>query len=236
MTQIQALAFDVGGSVFDWKSAVREEIEARAQAQGVEIDSEAFAMDWRFRMFEILGQARRSEIPRLNADEMHRRALDDLAAKYSDLALSPQERDEVNQAWHRMKAWPDFPAALIRLQEHYRVVVLTILTFSIVVDCSKVSGITWDGIISCEFLSHYKPQPEAYQAGCRLLGLPTDQVMMVAVHPLDLKAASAAGLRTAYVEPYLQEPALPGFSAEPTPEAYDYYAKDFTDLADQLCG
>ncbi len=235
MAQIKALTFDVGGSVFDWKSAVRQEIEARARGRGVEIDSEAFAMDWRFQMFELLGQARRGEIARLNADEMHRRALDDLAVKYSNLALSAQELDEINQVWHRMSVWPDFPAALTRLQGHYRVVVLTILTFSIVVDSSKASGITWDGIISCEFLSHYKPEAEAYQAGCRLLGLQPEQVMMVAVHPLDLKAASAAGLRTAYVEPKLNEPDLPGFSSEPTPDEYDYYAKDFTDLAAQLC-
>jgi len=235
VAQIQALAFDVGGTVFDWKSAVRQEIEARAQDRGVQADSEAFAMDWRSRMFELVGQVRKGEISRMNADEMHRRALDDVRSKYSNLALSVRDLDEINQVWHRMPVWPEFPAALTRLQEDYRVVVLTILSFAIVVDSSKFNGITWDGIISCEFLSHYKPDAEAYLAGCRLLGLQPEQVMMVAAHPLDLNAAGKAGLRTAYVKPKLSEPPVPAVSAEPSPDKYDYNAESFTDLAGQLC-
>jgi 2-haloacid dehalogenase len=235
VTQIQALAFDVGGSVFDWKSAVRQEIEARAQALGTDVDSEAFAMDWRNGMFELLDRMQKGEMPRMNADEMHRSALDGMMAKYPNLALSGPELDEINQVWHRMPVWPEFPDALARLKEHYRVVVLTILSFAILVDSSKFNGISWDGILSCEFLSHYKPDREAYLAACRLLGLPPAQVMMVAAHPLDLKAAGAAGLRTAFVAPKLAEPHRPGLRTEPTPEAYDYNAGNFTDLADQLC-
>jgi 2-haloacid dehalogenase len=193
-------------------------------------------MDWRSEMFEILDQVQKGEIRRMNADEMHRRALDDLMMKYSELALSTRELDELNLVWHRMPVWSEFPAALTRLKAHYRVVVLTILSFAIVVDSSKFNGITWDGIISCEFLTHYKPDAEAYLAACRLLGLPPKQVMMVAAHPLDLKAAGAAGLRTGFVESKLTEPHRPGLHTELIPEAYDYYAKNFTELADQLYG
>ena len=236
MARIQALTFDVGGSVFDWKSAVRQEIETRARALGVEIDSESFALDWRRGMFELLDQMQKGQIPRMNADEMHRSALEGVAARYQNLTLSAPDLDEINQVWHRLPVWPEFPAALTRLKERYRVVVLTILSFAIVVDSSKFNGITWDGILSCEFLTHYKPDKEAYLAACRLLGLRPEQVMMVAAHPLDLKAAGAAGLRTAFVEPKLAEPHRPGLYAESTPTAYDYYAKNFTDLAAQLCG
>lgn len=235
MAKIQALTFDVGGSVFDWKSAVRQEIEARAEAFGAEVDSEALAMAWRLGMFELLDHVKKGQIPRMNADAMHRTALEGVAAKYPSLALSAPDMDEINQVWHRMPVWPDFPAALARLREHYRVVVLTILSFAIVVDSSKFNGLCWDGILSCEFLSHYKPDKEAYLAACRLLGLPPEQVMMVAAHPLDLKAAGAAGLRTAFVAPKLTEPHRPGLRTNPTPEAYDYNAENFTDLADQLC-
>ena len=55
--------------------------------------------------------------------------------------------------------------------------------------------------------------------------------MMVAAHPLDLKAAGAAGLRTAFVAPKLTEPDRPGLRTEPTPAAHDYFAEDFADLA-----
>ncbi len=236
MAAVQALTFDVGGSVFDWKKAVLQEIDVRAQALGTEVDSETFAMNWRMRMFEILDQVKKGEVRRMNADEMHRCALDDVLTIYPNIAPAARERDEMNQVWHRMPVWPEFPATLSRLKEHYRVVVLTILSFAIVVDSSKFNGITWDGIISCEFLSHYKPHPEAYLAGCRLLGLKPEQVMMVAAHPLDLEAAGAAGLRTAFVEPKLKEPERSGISSVANRDKYDYCAEDFTDLAAQLCG
>lgn len=235
MAKIEALTFDVGGSVFDWKSALRQEIEARARALGTDVDSEAFAVDWRREMFELLDRVQKGQIHRMNADEMHRSALETVIAKYPNMALSGQKLDEMNQVWHRMPVWPEFPAALDRLKTDYRVVVLTILSFAIVVDSSKFNGLTWDGILSCEFLSHYKPDREAYLAACRLLGLPPEQVMMVAAHPLDLEAAGGAGLRTAFVVPKLSEPDRPGLRTEPTPEAYDYYAQDYIDLAAQLC-
>jgi 2-haloacid dehalogenase len=236
MARIQALLFDVGGSVFDWKSTVRQEIDARAESLGVNVDSESFAMDWRSGMFELLDQVQKGQVSRMNADEMHRLALEGMAAKYPDLILSARDLDEINQVWHQMPIWPEFPAALARLKAQYRVVVLTILSFAIVVDSSKFNGISWDGILSCEFLTHYKPEREAYLTACRLLGLSPEQVMMVAAHPLDLKAAGAAGLRTAFVAPKLAEPHRPGLRVEPTPEAYDYCAENFTDLADQLVG
>jgi len=58
--------------------------------------------------------------------------------------------------------------------------------------------------------------------------------MMVAAHPGDLMAAKAAGLHTAYVEPKLEEPDIPGIVLA-SPDEFDLVAKDFGDLADRLC-
>ena len=41
-------------------------------------------------------------------------------------------------------------------------IVLTVLSYAIAVDCSKHNGINWDGILSCEFLGAYKGPPNAY--------------------------------------------------------------------------
>lgn len=130
-------------------------------------------------MFELLGQVRNGELPWMNADELHRRALDDMVEKYPTLDLTPDERDELNHVWHRLRVWQDAPQALERLRSRYTVVVLTILSWAIVVDSSKRAGIIWDGILSCEFLGHYKPDPEAYHAGVRLLGIAPHEAMMV---------------------------------------------------------
>jgi len=145
-----------------------------------------------------------------------------------------EDRDELNQVWHQLKAWPEFPAALLRLRQEYKVIVLTVLSWSIAIDCSRCSGISWDGILSCEFLGHYKPESQVYHAGARLLGLEPDQVMMVASHAVDLRGAKAAGLHTAYVDPKSDEPDFLGF-ADADPHEFDIWVSDFTKLADELC-
>ena len=234
LSQIKALTFDVGGTVFDWRGTIEDEVRQLADQQGADLDVSQFALDWRRGMFAMLARVRSRELPWMNADELHRRMLDDVLAKHTSLTLSGSERDELNDVWHRLNAWPDAPAAIERLRSRYTVVVLTVLSWSIVVDCSKHNGIDWDGILSCEFLGDYKPDAPAYHAGVRLLRLEPSQAMMVAAHHGDLGAAMAAGLRSAFVhrEGETQIQVQSGLSGEP--EEYDVSAKDFPELADLL--
>ncbi len=230
---IKALTFDIGGTIFDWHHTIRNEIDQLATARQVEINPGDFANAWRVRMFERLALVRSGELPWQNADHLHRSALDDIAGNFSALSLTSADCDELNQVWHRLAAWPDAPQALEQLRHRYIVVVLTVLSWAIAVDCSKVNGMSWDGILSCEFLGHYKPDAEAYQTGVRLLGLTSDEVMMVAAHPRDLWAAAEAGLRTAYVPRPLERGA--DNPPEPPHESeFDIHAADFADLVKQL--
>lgn len=234
MNNIKALTFDIGGTVFDWKTAVIDAVQSLAQARQADVDAEAFAMDWRSKKFELLARMHAGEISGLNADGLLQLGLKELSDSYPQLNLSEADRHELTQAWHRMKAWPDFPNALVQMRKSYYVAVLTILSFSIAVDCSRLNNTHWDAILSCEFLGHYKPKAEAYQRGCQLLGFAPEQVMMVASHPLDLLAASKAGMKTGFVKEKMNEPDLPGFSGEIDVNQFDIVAQDFADLANQL--
>jgi 2-haloacid dehalogenase len=63
MDSVKALFFDVGGTVFDWKNTVRDEIDRLAREHGHAVDSEAFANDWRAAMFRVHGQVRQGDLP-----------------------------------------------------------------------------------------------------------------------------------------------------------------------------
>lgn len=230
-TEIRALTFDVGGSIFDWQSATRAALRKIAEERDVVVDDRLFCFTWRRRMFERIAEIRQRSRTWQNADEIHRELLDELAREYPSLELSRSDRDNLNQAWHHMDVWEDVPAALERLREHYIVSILTVLSLSIVVDSSKYAGISWDVMLSCEFLGHYKPDPEAYLTACRLLTSHPETTMMVAVHPGDLLAAQRAGLRTAYVKPKLEEAGSRGDTS-----TFDLHADNYTELANQLCG
>jgi 2-haloacid dehalogenase len=236
MTQLKALAFDVGGSVFDWKTAIHSAVKQLAASKNLAIDHEAFAMAWRLQFFIQIKRVHDNAIPHVSADILVRAALEEVLKEFPDLKVSDEERQNLLSAWHQMKSFEDFPPALKRLKEKYKVYVLTVLSFSMVADSSKHSGITWDGIISCEFLSAYKQRPEAYLEGCAVMGLEPEEVAMVAVHPSDLNSASKTGMKMCYAEPQLREPDVPGLSMLPEYDSYFAWGKDFEELADKLCG
>ena len=235
LSNIKALTWDVGGTVFDWRGAIQKEVGRLAAEQDADVDVTQFATDWRRWMFQRLALVRSGELPWMNADQIHRQVLDDVLEKHSALTLSESERDELNEVWHRLSSWPDAADAIKRIRERYTIVVLTVLSWSIVVDCSKYNGIDWDGILSCEFLGHYKTDPEAYLTALRLLRLDSSQAMMVAAHKNDLLGAKAVGLHTAYVHREGESDVFPGSSSvESAAAEFDIVAVDFPDLADKL--
>jgi len=228
--EVRTLAFDVGGSVFDWQTAVRRDLRVLIENHGAEIDDHAFAHTWRRRMFEMVREVRHGERDWCNADDLHRTALDEITPQFPGFDLTPGEKDDLTLTWHALDVWPDFPDALVRLRERYKVVVLSVLSYSILVDSSKHAGISWDGLLSCEFLGHYKPSPEAYQRCATLVRCAPEEVMMVATHPPDLAAASRAGMRTGHVKPKMEEGGSTGDTS-----IFDVLAQDYTDFADQMC-
>jgi 2-haloacid dehalogenase len=107
-------------------------------------------------------------------------------------------------------------------------------SYAIAVDSSKFNQLSWDGILSCEFLERYKTDARAYQQAAELLRLEPDEVMMVAAHTGDLMGARGAGLRTAYVYQddwnTEQNPREPVHSLD----NFDVSAKSFSELVEKL--
>jgi 2-haloacid dehalogenase len=232
MDNVRGLFFDVGGTVFDWKNTTREKIQELADEKGESIDSEAFANDWRGEMFKIHTQVRQGNLPWMNSDDMHLRALENLTPTYPILTTL-DHLALVKTTWHHLKAFAGAPEAINRLRTKYTVVVLTILSWESIVNSSKTARVQWDGILSCEFLGYYKPSLQAYLKATRLLGLKPSEAMMVAAHEGDLAAAQAAGLHTAYVNVPEEDNMAEGFE-QPSETNFDFQAQDFESLCKQL--
>ena len=232
MDNVRGLFFDVGGTVFDWKNTTREKIQELADEKGESIDSEAFADDGRGKMFKIHTQVRQGNLPWMNSDDMHLRALENLTPTYPILTTL-DHLALVKTTWHHLKAFVGAPEAINRLRTKYTVVVLTILSWESIVNSSKTARVQWDGILSCEFLGYYKPSLQAYLKATRLLGLKPSEAMMVAAHEGDLAAAQAAGLHTAYVNVPEEDNMAEGFE-QPSETNFDFQAQDFESLCKQL--
>ncbi len=132
-------------------------------------------------------------------DTLHRQSLEKLVAQFSIQGLSEADLHYLTMGWHRLHAWPDSVSGLTRLKTKYIISPLSNGNVALLTNMAKFAGMPWDLILSAELFEHYKPDPETYLGAAKLLCLPPEQVMMVAAHNSDLKAAQKLGLKTAFV-------------------------------------
>jgi 2-haloacid dehalogenase len=230
---VAALTFDVFGTVVDWRGGIIREGTRLNAEKGLSVDWAAFADAWRGQYRPSMHKVMSGELPWTNLDTLHRRSLDQLLAEYGVSGLTEDEKVHLNKAWHRLDPWPDAVEGMTRLRRRYTLASLSNGNVSLLVDMAKYGGLPWDCVLSAELARAYKPDPRVYRMAADLLGLPRDQVMMVAAHKGDLHAAHAEGLRTAFV-PRPQADG-PNRQRDLTPDpTFDVVATDFLDLARQL--
>jgi 2-haloacid dehalogenase len=233
LAAVDALLFDVFGTVVDWRSSVVRDGERLGEEKGLDVDWAAFADAWREEYQPSMERVRQGEIPWRNLDALHRESLEGLLDRFDVEGLSDAEVEYLNRVWHRLDPWPDAIPGLRRLRSSYMVATLSNGHVRLLADMAKRAGIPWDLILSAELSGHYKPDEEAYLTAVDLLDVAPDRVAMVAAHERDLEASREAGLRTAYV--HRPDEWGPGTDAErPDESAYDVVADDFVDLAERL--
>ena len=231
---IRALLFDVFGTCVDWRAGVIRDSEALGRRLGLNVDWAAFADAWRADYQPSMEEVRSGRRSWTVLDALHRETLDRLVTRFAIAGrLDAGERDEFNRVWHRLDPWPDVVTGLSRLKARYIIAPLSNGNFALLTNMAKRAGLPWDVNLSCEVMRAYKPLPESYLGAVRFLGLAPAQAMMVAAHNSDLKAASALGLRTAFV-PRPGEHGV-GQTADLAPEGpWDIVAADFGNLATRL--
>lgn len=230
---IKMLAFDVFGTVVDWRSSVIAEGEELGKTKSINIDWAAFADAWRAIYRPYMDKVQNGELRWTKLDDLHRMMLAETLKKFDIQTLSDDEKEHFNRVWHRLKPWPDSVPGLQRLKSRFVITTLSNGNVSLLTNMAKPAGLPWDCILSAENVHRYKPAPEVYLLAPQLFDLKPEQVMMVAAHEHDLQAARKHGLRTAFVHRPLEHG--PGKESEIAPtERYDFVAKDFCDLAQQL--
>lgn len=235
---VQALVFDVFGTVVDWRSGVAREagpfLERHAAGR---VDAHAFADRWRSHYVPSMQAVSSGRRPFVRLDVLHR---ENLEAALRDVGIDPAgvpagELDELNLAWHRLDPWPDSVGGLARLKTRYIIAPLSNGNIRLMLDMAKRAGLPWDAILGAEVAQAYKPMPQAYLRTAEVLGLQPAQICMVAAHNSDLAAARQCGLRTAFV----RRPAEhgPGQATDLHPQQdWDAVVDSLDELADLLAG
>ena len=197
---IEALLFDVFGTVVDWRTGVAREVEAFFAGSEHEIDSIAFADSWRAKYQPSMEEIRSGRRGYTVLDVLHRENLDATLAEFSlDDAVDDEGRSYLNRAWEKLPPWPDAVTGLEALHGRYLLAPCSNGSIAMMARLARYAGLPWDAIVGADIGRGYKPQAAVYTASATALGLAPEQVMMVAAHNFDLAAAREAGLKTAFV-------------------------------------
>ena len=225
----QVLAFDIFGTVVDWHGSIMREVQALYPS----VDANAFALAWRAGYQPAMARVRSGELGWTRIDELHRLILNDLLPQFGLSHLSEAERVHLNRVWHRLDAWPDSVAGLLRLKKKFTICSLSTGNLGLLTNMAKRAGLPWDCVLSAEVFRAYKPDPATYLGLAKVFDLSTHQVMLCAAHHDDLEAARGCGLRTAYIERPLEFGASQPKDVSPI-AGNDLHARDIHALADQL--
>ena len=232
MTSVQAMFFDVFGTLVDWRTGVAREAARLLRRAGYILDWTAFADAWRGEYQPGMEEVRSGRVPFCKLDELHRRNLQRFMPRFGVHDLSDSAVRELTLAWHRLDAWPDVPPALARLKKKHLLAPVSNGNISLMVDLARRNNLPWDAILGAEVAGDYKPKPRVYLASCEALDLRPEQCMMVAAHSSDLAAAAACGLRTGHVARPNEHG--PGTGEIKPTVPVDVAGKDLADLADKL--
>ncbi|HMK22658.1 MAG TPA: haloacid dehalogenase type II [Terriglobales bacterium] len=191
--RFKAVAFDCF-VIFD-ASSVGTEAEKVFPGKGAE-----FARAWRSKQFEygflrsITGV--QEDFFKVTGDAL------DFTAEQMHLALTPETRRQLLNAYLALKPWPDSEAGLKRLKAA-GVRIITISNFSADMlranaDRAGLTGL-FDELLSTEVNDTYKPEPRAYQLGLEHLQIKKEELCYAAFDGWDAYGAKKFGYTTVWV-------------------------------------
>ena len=230
---VQALTFDVFGTVVDWRASIIRQGGLLNAQRGWRVDWATLADAWRARYQPSMSEVREGRRGWVGLDTLHRESLVALAPQFGLLELSDADLQHITRMWHRLDPWPDSVAGLVRLRRRYLLATLSNGNVALLVNMAKRAGLPWDAVLGAETARCYKPLPEAYLRNAEMLGLAPQQCMMVAAHNDDLDAARCCGFRTAFIHRPTEYGPAQKTDRQATSD-WDVVAGDMLDLAEQL--
>ena len=229
---VQSLIFDVFGTVVDWRTSIKNGLKKLMPKTLNEKELESFAVEWRKGYTEFIQDFNLGKKDWKKIDDVNYSKLIKILKKRDYLeSLEDSQITEINLLWHKLDPWPDTIEGLNLLKSKFSIGTLSNGNFSLLLNMSKYSKLSWDFIFSGDIFKKYKTNPLVYKEACDYLGLDVNEVALVAAHENDLLAAKKVGLKTFYVE---RQNEFSDYKKPTNLKEFDIVAKNFIDLNAKL--
>ena len=181
--KVKALIFDVFGTVVDWRSTIKKELNKFLPVNLNKNELNDFALEWRKGYSDFIGKFNDGKVGWKNVDELHLDKLKELLESKELLnSLDDKNIHEINKLWHKLYPWDDSVEGLRKLKEDFSIGTLSNGNFSLLLNMSKYSKLNWDFIFSGDIFEKYKTNEYVYKKACQYLDLNPSQVMIFAAH------------------------------------------------------
>jgi len=227
LSAITTLVFDVMGTVVDIDGSVLAQTTAALQRHDVGVEAAGLVDQAGRALQQSMDDVRLGRSAWRSHRDLRRAALGEALAAHGLAEPPPDLLSELSGVIGRLDAWADSPPALDSLRSRYTVVALSNADVAELSRLSRHAGLAWHLVLSAQLARSFKPDPAVYGLVPGLLGVPAEELLMVAAHPWDLRGAAAAGFATAYI-------ARPGARPPADDDTFDVTATDLTELAQRL--
>lgn len=230
---IKALTFDIYGTCTNyWEAFVREGMALNLE-KNLHINWADIFTQMGGPFPPTLVQLLKKQRPWQSISSLRRESLEQTLNQNGYANFSEDEIARLNRIWTESDAWPDTAPALSRLKDRFLLTTLGNADLGDTTRLIKRNKLPFDLILASELAHSVKPDPAVYQLASELLNLQPHEILMVACHKVDLRAAASQGFKTAFVARPLE--AGPQGHPDTKPESeFEFNARSLDDLADQL--
>ena len=223
---IKICMFDQYGTVVDMQGGLTEIAAPYLKAKGWSGNPHSFVTWWRRTHFEnsmIDALLHKEHTP---YREIGHRSVD-LVLERAGIEHTMDEVRALVAEIEKLKPFPEVPAALARLRQRYKLVVLSNGDPDMLETAKRHHGIPFDRVISVAEANSFKPHVATYAKAADIMGVRMDEVLFVANHAFDCVGAKAAGMRTAFIDRRRRPFGI-------TPYQPDIVVRTMTELADAM--
>lgn len=196
---VKICMFDQYGTVVDMQGGLTKIATPFLQAKGWKGNPNSFVTWWRRTHFEnsmIDALLHQKHTP---YREIGERAVD-FVMERAGIEHTQEEVKMLVAEIEKLPPFPEVPAALARLQQRYKLVVLSNGDPDMLETARKYHGVPFDRVISVAAANSFKPHVATYTKAAELCGMRMDEVLFVANHAFDCIGAKAAGMHTAFID------------------------------------
>lgn len=227
LTSFRALSFDVYGTLIDWEAGIAAAMRQWANRVGLELTDEELLVAYSENEAKV-----EREAPWLVYPEVLQAALR-VTAKAMDAPISDADVQLLGRSVVDWPAFDDTHAALTRLGQHYKLIILSNVHNEGVSGSIERMAVKFDQVNTAENIGSYKPDHRNFEAlldNLALVSVEKNELLHVAQSLFhDHVPAKSFGLPTTWIN---RRHAVPGWGATPDPRVGVEPDLTFNSLAD----